>query len=68
VWAVKYISSFVSANRAAASGSMEGSVIVSAVSGREREKVRERRNFNLADWDTLENTHLSKVGERRESI
>ena len=47
---------------------MEGSVVFSAVRGREREMVRDGRNFKRTDSDTQEKIHLSKVGKRKESI
>jgi hypothetical protein len=47
---------------------LEGSLLVGAVRGRERETVGDRRNSNRTDSATLENIHMSKVGERKESI
>jgi hypothetical protein len=41
VWAVKSLSSMVSANRAVAGGRMDGSVVLSAARDRERRSVIE---------------------------
>ena len=53
----------MSAKRVSASGWMEASLVVSAVS--------DRRNANRCDsetQETLENIHVSKVGGRKKSI
>jgi hypothetical protein len=63
VWAVKNPISVVSANRVVANGCMEGSVEVS-VAG----QIRDRRNSDLCDSETQDNTDMSEVGGRNENI
>jgi hypothetical protein len=49
---------------------MEGSLLVAAVRDgeRKRETIRDRTNSNRTDGGTQENIHMSKVGERKESV
>jgi hypothetical protein len=42
-----------------------GSIVASAAMERERETIRDRRITNRCDSQTLENTHMSKVGGRK---
>jgi hypothetical protein len=44
---------------------MEGKVVVSVAW---RETLRDRRNSDRCDSKTQENSHMSKVGRRKESI
>jgi hypothetical protein len=63
---VKSLSSVVSASRVVASGFMEGRVALSAA--REIEMLCDRRNSIRCDSKAQENSHISKVGGRKESI
>jgi len=65
VWEVKSHSSVLSANR----------VVASFGDGREcssqcswTETLHDRRNSNRSDSETQANTHMSKLGGRKESI
>ena len=65
MWAVKSLSSVVSANRVISS-LWEGGECSSQCSW--TEMLCDRRNSNLCDNKTQGNTHMSKVGRMKESI
>ena len=63
MWPVKSLTSMVSANEVVAFG-WDGGECGGQCSCREREMLHNKRNSNLCNSETPENTHMSKVGGR----